>query len=109
MSSCCWGNLTKVSYILLNYVYTHHHLYTVQQITPATNSKTGDPIASNCHYTQGSNAYKKTSRHDEEDRKFNVVIHGIEKYFKGTPIAKHEGPRHDLPQARLSSTLKVYH
>ena len=39
---------------------------------------------------------KNTDKRYEEDRKFNVVIHGIEKCCKGTP--KYERFKHDLKE-----------
>ena len=42
----------------------------------------------------GSTTMKKIDTHDEGDRKFNVVIHGIKECSKGTP--RHERLRYDL-------------
>ena len=46
--------------------------------------------------SRGSIATKNIDRHYEEDRKFNVVIHGIEECCKGTP--KYERLKHDLEE-----------
>ena len=46
--------------------------------------------------SRGSIAAKNTDKRYEEDRKFNVVIHGIEKCCKGTP--KYERFKHDLKE-----------
>ena len=46
--------------------------------------------------TRGSIAEKNTDKRYEEDRNFNVVIHGIEECCKGIP--KYERLKHDLKE-----------
>ena len=56
-----------------------------QQLQQVTRQILKQAPATVCAGTQESIATEKTSRYNDEDRKFNVVIHRIEECKKGTP------------------------